>query len=180
MTKQLLNVVDNTGNIIGEETRENVHGKGLLHREIHVLILDKDKKIVFQLRDKNKDTYPDLLDAAVGGHVELGDDFVTAAIKETEEETGIKVTESDLKLIRITKSRSQDSATGMTNNAMRAIYCYKFSGSVDQLKVESGSGCGFESYSLNYLENVGPNERKRFIQKMLGDEYMAIYREMIE
>lgn len=31
-----LNIVDEDGNIIGEETRENIHKQGLLHREIHV------------------------------------------------------------------------------------------------------------------------------------------------
>lgn len=180
MIKQLLNVVDNTGNIVGEETRENIHSKGLLHREIHVLILDKDNKIVFQHRDKNKDTFPDLLDAAVGGHVELGDDFITTAVKEIEEETGVKVTKSELKLIRITKSKSRDSVTGMTNNAIRAIYCYKFPGSIDQLRAESGSGSGFESYSLDYLESIGSEDKKRFIQKIIGDEYLAIYKEMID
>lgn len=31
-----LNIVDESANIIGEETRENIHNQGLLHREIHV------------------------------------------------------------------------------------------------------------------------------------------------
>ena len=65
-----LNIVDENDQIIGEDTRENIHRKGLLHREIHVWFYTPKSEIVFQHRAKNKDTFPDLLDATVGGHVE--------------------------------------------------------------------------------------------------------------
>jgi len=62
-----LNIVDEEGNIVGEETRENIHKNGLLHREIHVWLYTPNREIIFQHRAKDKDTYPDLLDASVGG-----------------------------------------------------------------------------------------------------------------
>lgn len=34
--KRKLNIVDEAGEIIGFDTRENIHNQGLLHREIHV------------------------------------------------------------------------------------------------------------------------------------------------
>ena len=71
-----LNIVDENGEIIGENTRENIHNQGLLHREIHVWFYTPKGEIIFQHREKDKDTYPDLLDATVGGHVEIGSDFV--------------------------------------------------------------------------------------------------------
>jgi 16S rRNA (adenine1518-N6/adenine1519-N6)-dimethyltransferase len=66
MSAQILNVVDESGKILGEETRENIHRQGLLHKEIHVWLFTPNKEIVFQHRGKDKDTFPDLLDATVG------------------------------------------------------------------------------------------------------------------
>lgn len=85
-----LNVVDKNGAIIGEESRDVIHRNGLLHREVHVWLYTPDKELIFQHRAKDKETFPDLLDATAGGYVEIGDDWVTAALKELQEETGVQ------------------------------------------------------------------------------------------
>ena len=46
MTEKL-NVIDEQGNIIGEETREGIHREGLLHREIHVWLFNKKGEDIF-------------------------------------------------------------------------------------------------------------------------------------
>ena len=76
-----LNIIDENGNITGEETRENIHKQGLLHREIHVWFYTPKGEILFQHRAKDKDTYPDLLDATVGGHVEIGAGLLKARLR---------------------------------------------------------------------------------------------------
>ncbi len=91
MDSNLLNIVNEEGDILGEETREKIHREGLLHRIVHVWFYTLDKKIVFQIRGKNAETHPNLFDATVGGHVEIGQDYVQAAIAETREETGVHV-----------------------------------------------------------------------------------------
>ena len=75
-----LNIIDEQENIIGEETRENIHNQGLLHREVHVWFYTPKGEIIFQHREKDKDTYPDLLDATVGGHVEISLDYENTAL----------------------------------------------------------------------------------------------------
>src|SRR3990167_4461167 len=94
-----LNIVGEDGEVIGEATREDIHKQGLLHREIHVWFFTPKDEIIFQHRAKDKDTYPDLLDATVGGHVEIGSDYEDSALKEMEEETGIKANKNDLHFI---------------------------------------------------------------------------------
>ena len=39
---QKLNIVDEDDNIIGEDTRENIHKNGLLHREVHVWLYNDE------------------------------------------------------------------------------------------------------------------------------------------
>lgn len=92
---EYLNIVNENDEIIGQETRENIHKQGLLHHEVHVHFITPNKEIIFQHRAKDKDFYPDLLDATVGGHVEIGDTYEKTAIKETREETGLIINEED-------------------------------------------------------------------------------------
>jgi len=71
--KQILEIVNENDEVIGLENRTKIHTEGLLHREIHVWFITPNGEIVFQHRAKDKDTYPDKLDATVGGHVEPND-----------------------------------------------------------------------------------------------------------
>ena len=143
---QKLNIVDERGNITGEDTRGNIHKQGLLHREIHVWFYTPNGEIIFQLRGGNKDTFPNLLDATVGGHVELGESFGDAALKEMEKETGVTAKISYLTLIETTRSNGTlDKATGNTNNAIRAVYAYKYVEPLENLQIEANKAGGFEA-----------------------------------
>lgn len=174
-----LNIVDEDGKIISKDTRENIHKKGLLHREVHVWFYTSTGEIIFQLRGKDKDTFPNLLDATVGGHVELGEGFEDAAIKEMLEETGVKASINDLHLIDKIRKKAKDPVTGMTNNALRTIYAYRYEDKVDNLSVEGEKGQGFEAWSIAKLvEGLPEDESKRFIPSMLGNEYLTLYQKI--
>jgi isopentenyldiphosphate isomerase len=95
MSKNFLEVVNENDEVVGTESRESIHQKGLFHREVHVLFYTPKGEIIFQHRAKDKDMYPDLLDATVGGHVEIGDSYEATAIKEAAEETGIRVNQEN-------------------------------------------------------------------------------------
>ncbi len=173
-----LNIVDEKGNIIGVETRENIHKQGLLHWEVHVWLYTPKGEIIFQHREKDKDTYPDLLDATVGGHVEIGADYENSALQELEEETGIRATKDNLAFIQMVRSKTYDEATGMTNNVIRAIYAYRYDGNVEDLKVEKGKAIGFEVWPFDKIFNITDEDRKRFIPAILEDEILNIFRKM--
>ena len=164
MKKEYLDIVDENDNIIGQETREKIHQDGLLHREIHVYFITPNKEIVFQRRAKDKDTYPNLLDATVGGHVDLGDNYQDAAIREIKEETGLKVKiDSLIFLNKVREKLSFDKVTGKTNNAWRENYIYNFNGQLSDLKIEEGLAIGFESWSVEKLKNITETEKQKFI-----------------
>lgn len=171
-----LNIIDKDGNIIGEETRDNIHNQGLLHREIHVWCYTPKGEIIFQHREKNKDTYPDLLDATVGGHVEIGSDYENTALQELEEETGIRAGRNNLAFIKMVRSKTLDTATNKINNVIRAVYAYRYEGKAEDLKVEKGKIIGFESRSLENISDVSDEDRKRFIPSILEEENLKIFK----
>ncbi|MCX6795686.1 MAG: NUDIX domain-containing protein [Candidatus Falkowbacteria bacterium] len=165
--KELLNIVSEDDEIIGAETREKIHQEGLLHRETHVYFVTPKREIIFQHRAKDKDTYPDLLDATVGGHVEIGDSYEETALKESLEETGIKIDPCDLLLIKKIRKNAEDKVTGKINNVFTSRYLYIYRGDVADLKVEKGKAIGFEVWSMERLTNLSDKERARFIQAIL-------------
>lgn len=148
----MLNVIDEEGKIVGEATREEVHTKGLLHREIHVWFYTPKGEIIFQHRAKNKDTFPDMLDATVGGHVEIGSDFLETALKEIQEETGIIADKEDLILVKVVRANHTDPTTWRINNVIRKAFAYKYKGDFNDLKIEKGKSEGFEKWAIEDLE----------------------------
>ncbi len=179
MDNRLLNIVARSGKIIGTETRENIHKNGLLHKEVHVWFVAPKGKIIFQHRSKTKDTWPDFLDATVGGHVEIGSNYLETAIKETKEETGMRVNERDLTLIKIIKTGAPDDTTGKINNVLRAIYYYLFKGKISDLSPEEEKGVGFEPVMLEGLKNLSNEKRKKIIPNVITDVYIKMFEEMI-
>jgi len=85
---ELFDVVDRDDHVIGQERRREVHARKLLHRAIHVLVHDAHGQLFLQKRSMSKDTFPGCWDSSCSGHVDAGEDYVTAARRELGEELG--------------------------------------------------------------------------------------------
>lgn len=169
-----LQVIDEEGNVLGVESRAVIHQQGLLHREVHVWFYTKQGQIIFQHRSKDKATCPDLLDATVGGHVEMGLDFEDTALQEVAEETGLLLTIDDLTFLQMIRSNAFDSVTGMTNNAVRAVYAYYYNGRIEDLLVEEDRAIGFEALDFDTFFSLNDVEKQRFIPSLFDAETLAI------
>lgn len=76
---------------IGCARRTVCHGNtALLHAVVHVFVIDEDGRIFLQKRAMNKDIQPGKWDTSVGGHVDPGETYDTAAWREMQEELGIQ------------------------------------------------------------------------------------------
>lgn len=179
MGAQLLNVIDEEGNVLRQEQREVIHREGLLHADIHVWFYTPSRTLIFQHRSKTKDTYPNLLDATVGGHVDIGDSYEQAALRETLEETGIGATLEDLTFIRTILTKASDPTTGTKVYHRRKVYAYCFTGRIEDLQVEEGESAGFEAWSLEKLSSLSEEENKLFIPYHLTEEGMGIIRQVL-
>lgn len=98
--EEYLDVLDEkTLKVCTSKPRSEVHKKGLLHQTSHVWIVrEKNNKfeVLLQKRSPNKDSFPDLWDTSSAGHVPAGEDPKASAIRELEEELGIKLAEDKL------------------------------------------------------------------------------------
>lgn len=176
---QQLSIIDESGKIVGQDTRDNIHAKGLLHQETHVWLYTPQGEIIFQHRAKDKDTYPDLLDATAGGHVEIGDDYEKTALKELQEETGIQAVKEALTFIEKVHSKTFDIVTARTNNVIRAIFAYRYEGKVEDLRIEKDKAIGFESWPIEKILHLSEDEKKRFIPSISSTEHLNILKKII-
>jgi isopentenyl-diphosphate delta-isomerase type 1 len=89
MKEEIFAVVDKDDQVIGKAKRNEVHGNpDLIHRVSHVLVFNTQGDLFLQKRSSNKDVQPGMWDTSVGGHVDLGEDYHQAALREIKEELG--------------------------------------------------------------------------------------------
>jgi len=86
---ELFAVVDENDEIVGEASREEVHGNNLRHRAVHLLILNRHGEVFLQKRSRWKDRHPLLWDSSAAGHVNAGEGYDETAVRELEEELGV-------------------------------------------------------------------------------------------
>jgi len=74
-----------------------VHRDGDWHRAAHVWIIGAGGRILLQRRSMKKENNPGLWDVSAAGHVSAGETAIETAIRETEEELGLKLSPSELR-----------------------------------------------------------------------------------
>src|ERR1700730_2238891 len=87
--KENLQVVDEQDCPIRGVDRATVHAERLLHRAIHILVLNSAGELFLQRRSYRKDTFPRKWDSSAAGHVDLGESYEACASRELREELGL-------------------------------------------------------------------------------------------
>lgn len=86
---EIFDVCDPEDRVIGQARRADVHAANLLHRAVHVWVFREDGRLVVQRRSASKDQYPHGLTSSASGHLDSGEDYLTAAIRELGEELSL-------------------------------------------------------------------------------------------
>jgi len=83
-------IVDRNNNETGSVARHEMRARGLPHRACYILVFNGKGDLFVQKRTMSKDIYPGYYDVAAGGVVLAGENYDHAALRELEEELGIK------------------------------------------------------------------------------------------
>jgi isopentenyl-diphosphate delta-isomerase type 1 len=86
---EVLDVVDAANQVVGQATRREIHDHGLMHRSVHVFVVDEGGRLYIQKRAEGKETFPGAHDSSAAGHVNAGEDYRDCAVRELEEELGL-------------------------------------------------------------------------------------------
>jgi len=87
--EEWFDVVNEFDEVIGAAPRAQVHAEGLRHRAAHVLVFDPAGRLFVQQRAYTKDNSPGCWDTSAAGHLDAGEDYHAAALRELAEELGV-------------------------------------------------------------------------------------------
>ena len=88
---EIFDVVDERDAVVGTERRAVVHARGLRHRAIHIVLRNAAGQVFLQRRSPLKDMNPDCWDSSCSGHLDSGEEYDAAAVRELGEELGVVV-----------------------------------------------------------------------------------------
>jgi len=87
--QELLDIVDENDNVIGQDTKENKFSKGLISRTAVCFLKDGKNKLIIVKRSPTKKSFPNRYDLSVCGNVRSGETYEHAIKREINEELGI-------------------------------------------------------------------------------------------
>jgi isopentenyldiphosphate isomerase len=151
---ELFDIVDDRDRVIGQAPRSACHGNpALVHRVAHVLVVNGRGELLLQKRSANKDIQPGKWDTSVGGHLDPGEDYLTAARREMAEEIGV----SGVPLIFLYHSQMRNAIE--SENIATFLACYDGPlqanpNEIDELRfwtaVEIAAACGDGRLTPNF------------------------------
>jgi len=135
--KEALALMDERGRTTGQSLpKKEVHQKGVWHMTAHIYLFDARGRLFLQKRSNKKSTSPGKLQVSVSGHVNFGEQPVEAAVRETEEEAGIRPDLS--RFLQISKTNGIQCSYAMDggqNNEFTTVFAYVLTdGEIEDLR----------------------------------------------
>ncbi|WP_458626818.1 NUDIX hydrolase [Winogradskyella sp. PC D3.3] len=120
---EILDIVDKNGNPTGTTAlKSEAHAKGLYHNTIHLWLFTNKGEILLQQRSHKKVIYPLLWDVSVAGHINAGETFIEAALRETKEEIGLQLEPHHLKHIGVFLHETRYADGQIQDNEFHQVY----------------------------------------------------------
>lgn len=138
---------------------------------IIILLINSKGEILLQKRSPNKEKNPNLWDLSCAGHLNSRDSSISGAMRELEEELGIKSNEQNMKLI-YTIRKSYMPKEGFIENEIQDVYLYRADVDINNIKMQKEEVLEvkfipFEIYAKEILSN-----NKEFVNR--GNEFREI------
>ncbi len=164
MADELIDIVDENNTLLGiQKMKSAAHRDGLWHRTAHVWIYNSRGEILLQLRAKDKDLYPNLWDISAAGHLAAGEDVTDGAIRETQEEIGLKIDRNSLDFLEIRKTI--DNYDEGCDKEFNYIYLLKFDGEIKDLIFEDNEVQTVKFIDTNTLEHELKNNSDIYVPR---------------
>lgn len=133
--EEKIDVLDNKGNKTGKiKTKNEVHASGDWHLAVHIWLINERGELLIQRRSKNKENHPNMLDISVAGHASSAESSEQSAMREVQEEIGLKIESGQLNKIGSLDQKSVLNNGTYFNNEFNDIYIVKTNTKVSEMK----------------------------------------------
>lgn len=141
--REFFDIIDEHGNVTGHvKERTLAHREGTYHKTAHIWIVRPNEygsfDVLLQKRSMNKDSDPGCFDISSAGHIPAGSDILTSALRELEEELGLKAELEDITFAFWNELYMKTEFYGkpFLNHELSGIYYYKKPLEIDDLKLQ--------------------------------------------
>lgn len=166
---ELFDIVNENGIPTGEIVERSVaHKNDVRHRTAHVWVVRKSDgkiQVLLQKRAAGKESFPGCYDTSSAGHIHAGDEPLESALRELEEELGIKAEASDLSFAGIFHSHYEKvfNEKPFRDNEVTFVYVYDKPVNADALTLQSDEVESVRWFDEDYVrEKIAPPRDELF------------------
>lgn len=138
------------------------HLNGYFHASVHIWFYTKDGEILLQKRKHNKDTFPNLWDVSVAGHISFGETEQIAALREVNEEIGLTIFENDLEFIGNTQHKNKHHEK-LIDVELHHIYIGELKKPISELKIQEEEVADLKLMPIDDFEIALKNDTSNYV-----------------
>ena len=169
-------VLDENGEFTGEIVeRDKAHSEGMMHRAVVLFLVNSKKQILLQKRSLKKKKWPGYWDVTSGGHVDAGELGLFSAVRELEEELGIKVEPQDVRYICC--RRTDTRVAGMIDKHMNEYFVAFKDIDIRDIKMQVGEVEEVNWVDYDVFKTMVTNKESSITPKWAAYEMLIKYLE---
>ena len=165
--EEFIDIVTETGKPTGKVAlKSEAHKNGWFHNTIHLWLYTKKGEILLQQRSHKKAIFPLLWDVSAAGHIDAGESFENAAIRETHEELGLLLEPKHLTKIGINKHLSTYDNGTIQDNEFHHVYLAELIVDINNLTPQEEEVEALKLVTFNEFKRllVNSNTNNHFVE----------------
>ena len=180
---EYFDMVNESGEPTGEVmSRERAHREGILHRTAHVWVVrptNDGYDVLLQKRSMEKESYPGQYDTSSAGHIPAGQEPLASALRELEEELGIKAESEQLHFAGTFRIQYEEIFHGkpFRDNEITWVYVYWEPVDAEALTLQASEVDEVRWFDLDEVWRVIQTDRSRIC---VAPEGMAVMRQFLK
>ncbi|WP_296386788.1 NUDIX domain-containing protein [Winogradskyella sp.] len=152
---EYIDIVTKKGQPTGKSAlKSEAHKNGWYHNTIHLWLFTKKGEILLQQRSHKKAIFPLLWDVSVAGHIDAGESFIEAALRETKEEIGLHLKPKNLKKIGVFLHETCYNDGSIQDNEFHNVYISELNVKLNQLTPQEAEVEALKLVSFNQFKQL--------------------------
>ncbi len=185
MADELVDIFDENMTFLGTALKSQAHREGLWHKTFHCWLAQKTPEgktlLWLQLRNPDKDIFPDKLDISAAGHIRAGEE-VKDGYREISEELGLKLNKDEI--VKLFTSKEIYEADSINNREFQMVYMAMVSGSPYKAVLQPEEVAGLYEVDIDefaaLMSDKVPSIEAKGIKRNPDSSYTLEFREVVK